>query len=75
MNKKASTVPGDLPMKLIQRFADELTLPLCHIINSCLQGGVYPEIWKCEIVTPVPKVHPPEKLENLRKIAGLMNLS
>ena len=75
MNKKAATVPGDLPMKLIQMFADELTLPLCHIINSCLKGGVYPKIWKCEIVTPVPKVHPPEKLEHLRKIAGLMNFS
>ena len=23
----------------------------------------------------MPKVHPPEKLENLRKIAGLMNFS
>ena len=75
MNKKAATVPGDLPIKLIQIFADELTLPLCHIINSCLKGGVYPKIWKCEIVTPVPKVHPPEKLEHLRKIAGLMNFS
>ena len=75
MNKNASTVPGDLPIKLIHRFADELTLPLCHIINSCLQDGVYPEIWKCEIITPVPKVQPPEKMEHLRKIAGLMNFS
>ena len=75
MNKRASSVPGDIPMKIIQKFADELTLPLCHIINSCLKAGVYPKIWKSETVTPVPKVHPPEKLDQLRKISGLMNFS
>ena len=62
-------------MKLIDRFADELTLPLCHIINSCLQAGQSPRLWKVEMVTPVPKVHPPEKLDHLRKISGLMNFS
>ena len=36
MNTKSATVPGDLPIKIISRFADELTLPLCHIMNSCL---------------------------------------
>ena len=27
------------------------------------------------MVTPVPKIHPPEKLEDLRKISGLINCS
>ena len=75
MNKNSAAVPGDLPMKLICRFADELTLPLCHIVNSCLQAGQYPRLWKVEIVSPIPKVHPPEKLDHLRKISGLMNFS
>ena len=75
MNRNSATVPGDLPIKLISRFADELTLPLCHIINSCIRVGQYPRIWKTEIVTPVPKVHPPEKLDHLRKISGLINFS
>ena len=75
MNRNAATVPGDLPMKIISIFADELTLPLCHLINSCIRVGQYPRIWKTEIVTPVPKVHPPEKLDHLRKISGLMNFS
>ena len=75
MNRKAATIPGDLPMKIISTFADELTLPLCHLINSCIRVGQYPRIWKTEIVTPVPKVHPPEKLDHLRKISGLMNFS
>ena len=75
MNKNAATLTGDIPMKLIQKFADDLAFPLCHIVNSCLQNGIYPSIWKKEIVTPVPKVKAPEKLEQLRKISGLLNFS
>ena len=75
MNQNCATVLGDLPMKLISTFADEMTLPLTHIINSCLQNGQYPNIWKQEIITPAPKVYPPEKLKHLRKISGLFNFS
>ena len=75
MRKNAATVKGDLPMKIISEFADDFTLPLTHIINTCLQEGKYPNIWKNEIVTPAPKVFPPEKLKHLRKIAGLFNFS
>ena len=71
MNRNVATVPGDLPMKILSTFADELTLPLCHLINSCIRVGQYPRIWKTEIVTPIPKIHPPEKLDHLRKISGL----
>ena len=49
------------------KFADDLTLPLTHIINACPQQGKYPTIWKNEIVTPVPKVFTPEQLIHLRK--------
>ena len=75
MNSKSSTILGDMPMKVIKTFADELALPLCHIINCCMQSGVYPEIWKVETITPVPKVYPPQTLEQLRKISGLMSFS
>ena len=75
MRKNACTIKGDLPMKVISEFADDLTLPLSHIINSSLQQGKYPNIWKKEIVTPAAKVFPPEKLKDLRKISGLLNFS
>ena len=75
MNKKAACVPGDVPMKIISEFSFELARPLTHLINNCLSQGVYPKLWKMEYVTPVPKVHPPEKLSDLRKISGLMNFS
>ena len=75
MNKKAATVEGDVPIKLISEFSVELAFPLSHIINSCLEAGIYPQLWKLEHVTPVPKIFPPEQLKDLRKISGLINFS
>ena len=74
MNKKAATIKDDIPMKLINIFAEELSFPLTHIINATLRGQ-YPNLWKHEIITPVPKIFPPEKLKDLRKISGLLNFS
>ena len=75
MNKKAATVPGDLPMRLISEFSVEISFPLADIVSSCFKSGVYPDLFKVEHVTPVPKIYPPEKLSDLRKISGLLNLS
>ena len=75
MKKKASTQRDDIPMKLISEYSYELANPLSHIINSMLEKGEYPNIWKKEIVTPVPKVFPPGKIDDLRKISGLPNFS
>ena len=75
MNKNAATVQNDIPIKLIAEFAVELAFPLAHIISFCLENGVYPNIWKLESVSPAPKVFPPEKLKDLRKISGLLNCS
>ena len=68
--KKASTVPGDIPLSIVIEFADFLSLPLANIINTSFQQGEYPDIWKVEYVTPVPKVHPPKDPTQLRKISG-----
>ena len=35
--------------------------------------GEYPQIYKFEISTPVPKVHPTDKAKQLRNISGLLN--
>ena len=75
MNKKAATVRNDFPMKLIHIFDEELSFPLSHIINQGLMKGKYPNLWKHEVITPAPKVYPPETLKDLRKISGLNNFS
>ena len=68
MNKKAATIKNDIPIKLIKEFSVELSTPLAHIFNSCLENGLYPDIYKSESITPAPKKFPPEKIEDLRKI-------
>ena len=75
MNHKAATLDGDLPIRIIKEFSVELSLPLAHLVSSCMSVGQYPNLWKVEYVTPVPKIYPPEKLKDLRKISCLLNFS
>ena len=39
MNHKAATLDGDLPVKLIKEFSEELALPLAHLVSSCFSRG------------------------------------
>ena len=75
MNRKSATLSDDIPMKLIYFLGYEISFPLAHLINTCLLEGSHPKIYKTEIVTPAPKVHPPGRIKDLRKIAGFKNLS
>ena len=68
-----STVDGDVPAKIVRRFAAYLAEPLTDIFNTGLLKGEYPKIYKIERCTPVPKVYPTEKLSQLRNISGLLN--
>ena len=73
INTNKATVPGDVPAKLIKHFAAYLAEPLTDIINTSVGRGEYPQIYKFEISTPVPKVYPTEKTTQLRNISGLFN--
>ena len=75
MKKKTSTIFGDIPWKIISEFSVELSQPLANIFNTATLEGIWPKSWKVEYVTPVPKVYPPEKIDDLRKIATTKNLS
>ena len=66
---------GDIPWKIILEFSVEFCSPLSNIYNSATLDGVWPDIWKCEYVTPAPKVYPPNSTDDLRKISGTKNLS
>ena len=67
-----ATVKGDLPARLIKQFAAYLAEPLTDIFNSSLLRGEYPQIYKFEACTPVPKVNPPQSTAQLRNISGLL---
>ena len=68
INTKSSTVKDDIPAKIIKEFAPELAVPFADILNCMVTRGEYPDIWKLEMVTPVPKKHPTMEISDLRKI-------
>merc|ERR1711888_83831 len=74
MDPKKSNVIGDIPAKIIKKFACFLALPISNVINSSIREGVWPDICKFEIVTPMPKEYPPKEIDHLRNISGLLNL-
>ena len=68
-----ATVPGDFPAKLIKMFAAYLAEPLADVINTSIRRGEYPQLYKFEISTPVPKKYPPRSTSEIRNISGLLN--
>ena len=66
-----ATVPGDLPAKFIKEFAAYLAEPFTDIVNTSFRRGEYPQVYKYETSTPVPKVIPPQKVTQMRNISGL----
>ena len=67
LKKTKSTFSIDLPYKLRKEFSVELAGPLTNIYNSCLSQGVFPHIWKYELVSSVPKVYKMESISDTRK--------
>ena len=67
---KPSTPPGDIPAIIVKKFSKYFCVPLTHILNACLKRGEWPDIWKIEAITPIPKVIPPKKMDNMRPISG-----
>ena len=75
MKTKTSTVINDIPWKVVKEYGFYLSYPLEDIFNRSVQHGEYANIWKLEIVTPAPKVYPPETEDQLRKISCTKNFS
>ena len=68
--KPNSSVPGDLPKKIVINFAVELALPMTIIFNKITRSGLYPRQWVVEYQTPIPKLHPPASEDDIRNISG-----
>ena len=62
-------------MKIINLFSKPLSLPLCNLINSMFEKGVYPLLWKREIITPIPKCFPATSVDQLRPISSICNFA
>ena len=74
LNPKKSCVSGDVPPRVLKSIAAYIAEPFTHIINSAIKNGEYPNIFKHEIITPVPKSFPCSSINQLRNISGLLQL-
>ena len=59
----------------MKKFADQLSAPLTDILNTSITLGQWPDIFKVEAVTSIPKVFPTQDIEDLRNVSGLKNLN
>ena len=64
--KPNSSLPMDIPRKIIEEFSVELAMPMSIIFNNSLKHLEYPDWWKKEYAIPLAKVPNPEKLDDLR---------
>ena len=60
-----------MPPKFLKTVAAYIAEPFTDIVNTSIVNGEYPNIYKHEIITPVPKVYPCSSLDQLRNISGL----
>ena len=67
--KPKSKVQGDIFPNLVNRAAPFLSVPLTHIFNSITITHDWPDLWKIEYVTPIPKKGIPQTANDLRNIS------
>lgn len=73
---KSNAMGSDgLNLKFILYCCPFIIRTLTHIVNFCLQNGVFPDCWKNAIVNPIPKTNCPMDFKDLRPISVLPTLS
>ena len=68
MKKSTAMVEGDIPPKIKNEFIEHLSIPLTEIANNCLSACVFPERYKIETCVVLPKVQPPQSMDQLRNL-------
>ena len=75
MKRKVSEGYDEIPRTLIIDGAEELTVPLSHLINRCLAHSVFPTAEKCAKITFIHKSDEKTVMDNYRHISVLPVLS
>ena len=68
-SKVTSSVPGDLPPKLYEKFVESLAVPITDIFNSISRQFTWPRAWSTEHVTIIPKSKYSDKPNECRNIS------
>ena len=73
--KPQSAVDGDVLPCMINQYSDLIAIPATRIFNIALQMKKWPQLWKIETQTPIPKKGIPGSYSNLRNISCTNYLS
>ena len=68
-------IEGDVFPNLMSEFADIFALPLTDIYNRITETFKWPDCWKVEIVTIIPKCGNPTTYDQLRNISCMLLVS
>ena len=66
--KKTCSVPGDLPVKILNEFLPELTAPVAAIYREAIATHTWPDPFKKEYHLPINKVPIPQTEDDLRNL-------
>ena len=69
MKKPSSSVRGDIDRRLVTRYAGMLAQPLQIIYRAIFTTNIWPDLWKKETVTLIPKNKAPDSLAQMRNIS------
>ena len=61
-----------MPAKILKEFAALIAEPFTHVFNVSLILGEYPQIYKYEISTPVPKKYLVTSMLQMQNKSGLL---
>ena len=68
MKKSTSSVEGDIPPKVKNQFIEQLSIPITELANNCLRECTFPKKYRIETCVVLPKVNPPQSLDQLRNL-------
>jgi len=58
-----------VPSWFFRNCSYEIADVITHILNLSFSRGVVPQQWRCDVVTPIPKVHKPTTIYDFRPIS------
>ncbi|CAB4004432.1 multidrug resistance-associated 5 [Paramuricea clavata] len=76
LNPRKATGSDEIPPWLLKRYHEELAPVIHNIICSSISQAKYPTLYKHALVTQVPKIYPPNDMDNdFRQISVLPQLA
>ena len=69
--KSNASGSDNISLRMLEYCTPYIFPQICHIINTCLEQGCFPNSWKEALVHPIPKTNNPSSMSDLRPISLL----